>query len=544
MQILALALALALFPSTLTSALAKDRTAHGIIDTLFPSKSDAKKEVPRIPSGRVLRFRLAFEPATLDWTMGDVPIWVVQNTMRGLFKISPKTNQPEPDLVEKYEWSDDGKLLKLKLQEKIRWSDGVVFTAAHASEALRRLFDPKTRSTYGYFLNDIAGAETLHPNKLQIRTTGTHAMEIRLKHPVPYFLSILSHWVTYPIRPDLIATDPHYGQNPDKMAFLGAYTIDNWTHGIRIVLKPNKKRDLEKSPYMERIEAWIVQDDATALRLYQTGHLEVLMEPPATTPIPESTSQTQEIQSPILTFLGVTPNHPLTRSAETLHRLSAALERSQIASLLGLPHRPADGLFCPPEVLAPWGSLDPSAISSPQAPAEPLQEELTRIPLTLGFFEKPSIRELAQWLQGQWKQKLGIEVRLRSFETKTYWKEMAASPLPLFLDTQGASYWDPDLFFSHFLSTNPQNLAHWKNFEYDRLTLEAASTPNGKARAQLYQKAQEILLVKQPGIIPLYWRTTRVLIQPYVLDLKIDRMTGVDFTNVRYADQPETNRWH
>lgn len=490
----------------------------------------------RPPSGKVFRLRLAFEPATLDWTLGDIPIWVIQNTMRGLYRVNAQ-GQVESDLVDSAQVSDGDKRWVFTLRQGVRWSDGVPLNAGHATEALRRLFDPKTGSSYGYFLNDIDGADSVKPEKLGIKTLGETQFEIRLKHPTPYLPAILSHWVTYPVRPDLIARHKDYGANPRHMAFLGAYTVDEWQHGLRLLLKPHPHALVPA--FFSRVEAWVIPDEQTALRLFDIGHLELLAEPPLLSPAETQrlAASIQDRPSPIAYFVGVHPSHPLTRTREGILALSSSLARDEIPKLLGVPHRVAQG-FCPPEIL---DGLSPpvSGEAATRTPSEWLKRagftEGQKIPsIRLAYFEKTAMRELAQWLQAQWKAKLGVQVELDGLEPKTYWRYLAKQPAPLFLNSKGASYPDADAFFSLFLSTNPQNLGRWRSPEYDKHVLAAGQETNASKRRDLYNAATRELIFDQPGMIPLYLRTTRYLVQPYVQDLRINFLTSVDFSQARY----------
>lgn len=496
------------------------------------------------PSGKVFRFRLAFEPATLDWTLGDIPIWVIQNTMRGLYRVSEE-GRVEPDLVQNVAVSNGDKQWVFTLKEGIRWSDGVPLNAAHATEALRRLFDPKTGSTYGYFLNDLDGADTLDPKKLGIKTLNERQFEIRLKHPTPYLPAILSHWVTYPVRPDLIAKHKDYGANPKHMAFLGAFTIEDWQHSLRLLLKP--RPHATKKAFFERVEAWIIPDEQTALRLFETRHLELVSEPPS--PLSDLSlerlgAKVREVQSPILYFIGLHPSHPLTRSREGILALRTALTRAELPKALGLPHRIAESL-CPPEIAALIGGIADPALSEAERAFTPRQwleraglGDISKLPpLPLAYFEKPQIRELAQWIQAQWKEKLGIAVELEGGDPKTYWRYLAGSPRAAFLNSKGASYPDPDAFFDLFLSTNPQNLGRWKNSLYDEAALKGGEALGAKRR-EFYEKAARLALVERPALIPLYFRASQYLIQPYVQDLKINFLTSVDFSDASYVPAP------
>ena len=494
---------------------------------------------------------MAFEPVTLDWNKGDVPILVTLNSMRGLYRVNAQ-GKVERDLVNHESTSDGGKTWKFELRSDVAWSDGVPLTAEHAAASLRRLLDPDTASTYAYFLYDIKGARAFSQGKekenLGVRVTSELSFEVQLEKPIIHFSKILSHWVTFPVRPDLIAKWKDYGTNPAHMATLGPYMIKDWQHDIRIVLVPNPKS--ETQPWFQRVEAWTLPDDNTAINLYKTGHLELMTDPGQAG---KNSSDLSNIASPILYFLAVAPGHPLTESREGVLALSAALDRSEIPQALSAPHRPTLE-FCPPELWETAGGAPEEThletISLKGTPA--LGRKLLRDagfdspakipPLTLKYFNRPVIKELAEWLQAQWKRNLGIRVSLEGFDPKMYWTllERDISP-PLFINSKGASYPDPDAFFRLFTSDSEQNLGHWKDTDYDHWVDEAASLPDAKARQAMYVHASRRLLIERPGIIPLYFRSTEFLIKPFVRGVVINPLTGVDLSTAFY-EMPDNQR--
>ena len=472
---------------------------------------------------------MAFEPATLDWNKGDVPILVIQNSMRGLYKVDAHGKVVQ-DLVAGEHVSSDGKTWQFELKSGIQWSDGVPLIAEHAAQSLRRLLDPETASSYAYFLSDVKG----------VKTTGELTFEVQLEKPLPYFSKILSHWVTYPIRPDLIAKWKDYGTNPAHMATLGAYRIDGWQHDIRIVMVPNPKA--ETQPWFQRVEAWNLPDDNTAYNLYETGHLELMTDPGQTG---KRNADLSYFPSPILYFLGVAPGHPLTESREGVLALSAALNRAEIPEALSAQHRPTLEL-CPPEI---WenvgGAPEDSHLESISMGGSPaLARKLLRDagfdnpakipPLALKYFNRPVIKELAEWLQAQWKKNLGIRVTLEGFDPRTYWTIVDQDSPALFINSKGASYPDPDAFFRLFTNESEQNLGHWKDTDYEKWVDDAAGLSDSKARQAMYVHASRRLLVERPGIIPLYFRSTEYLIKPFVKKVVINPLTGIDLTAAEY----------
>jgi ABC-type oligopeptide transport system substrate-binding subunit len=493
------------------------------------------------PGGKVFRFRLPFEPQTLDWHLGDVPIPITQNIMRGLFKVDAKGNVV-PDLVDTFESKDGGKRWLFRMKTKIKWSDGVEFTSHHAAEGLRRLLDPRLASSYAYFLFDVEGAKSFYSGKskqIGIRAPSERELEITLQTPIAFFPAILTHWVTFPIRSELLEKYPDYWRNPERIATLGAFKIQRWIQNTRIVLAANPHA--EEKPWLERVEGWIVTEDQTALNLFDSGQLDFISDPGTAG---MGRSDLVHRPSPILYFVGIGPGHPFSSKPQALRALSLALQRSEIPQALSVPHRPATKLV-PPEIPPEYSnqnrSFDADVGQAQTLMAAAGFKEPAGVPvIRLRFFNRPAIAELAQWVQAQWKKNLGLRVELEGSEIKSYWSQLAKSPEAFFINSKGAAYPDADTFFRLFASENgtrnAQNLGRWMDRGYDRRIEQAASTSEPSARAKLYNQAEKILLEEKPGLIPLYFRSSEYLIKPYVEGLVINPLSSIFFEKIRYPD--------
>ena len=213
---------------------------------------------------------------------------------------------------------------------------------------------------------------------------------------------------------------------------------------------------------------------------------------------------------------------------------------------MGLPHRPARDL-CPAELCA--NALGEAPVGGwLEGIEETARPELAKRllfeagwdgkrpmpPLTLKYFNRPAIQELAVWLQAQWKKNLGIEVKLDGMETKVYWSTLGHEPTALFLNSKGPSYPDPDTYFRLFADKNPQNLGRWSDTDYDGWVKEAGRASEPGARLQSYRLASRRALNEHPALIPLYFKTVEYLVKPFVKNLGIDPLTGVDFSHVEY----------
>src|SRR5579862_2439989 len=79
----------------------------------------------------VVALRLPHEPASLDWTLGDVPIHVINNTVEGLYRLDATGRilaeeaeaMPAPVQQSMGSW-------RIRLKPGLKWSDGRAVSAA------------------------------------------------------------------------------------------------------------------------------------------------------------------------------------------------------------------------------------------------------------------------------------------------------------------------------------------------------------------------------------------------------------------------------
>jgi ABC-type oligopeptide transport system substrate-binding subunit len=126
---------------------------------------------------------------------------------------------------------------------------------------------------------------------------------------------------------------------------------------------------------------------------------------------------------------------------------------------------------------------------------------------------------MAEFMQAQWKQNLGIVVPLRSMEFKTF-LEVRAS-----LDYKGfafgafsADYIDPFTFLSIFYTPTGDNGTGWWDQKYVDLLNEGNRTPDRLKRFDILSRAESYMLAAQP-IIPIETGAVNWLKKPYVKGL-------------------------
>ncbi len=123
---------------------------------------------------------------------------------------------------------------------------------------------------------------------------------------------------------------------------------------------------------------------------------------------------------------------------------------------------------------------------------------------------------VAEIIQSQWKQNLGLTVPLKNMETKTFVSVTAKLEYKGFARYgYAADYIDPYSFLSILAAEGGDNGTGWKDERYVKLLDVANRTLDAERRYQLLSEAETLLLNEQP-IIPLTTSSTNWLKKPYV----------------------------
>jgi oligopeptide transport system substrate-binding protein len=135
------------------------------------------------------------------------------------------------------------------------------------------------------------------------------------------------------------------------------------------------------------------------------------------------------------------------------------------------------------------------------------------------FNTQSSNKTMAEFLQSQWRQNLGITVPLRSMEFKTFLSVRSKLEYKGFaLGIWGADYMDPFTFLNLFYTPTGDNGSGWWDQKYADLLDEANTNLDKQKRYELLAKAEKYLLDAQP-IIPIETASVNWVKKPYVKGL-------------------------
>ena len=501
---------------------------------------------PFSPSGNPKAFRvnLGTEPPSLDWSLATdhVSFNVIANLMVGLTEFD-KNLKPAPVIAKSWDMLEGGRKIVFHLRDDVMWSDGKKVRAQDFEYSWKRLLNPKTASEYAYTLFDILNAEAYSQGKLTddsqvgVKALDDSTLEVRLKHPTSYFLSITTFEVTYPQRQDVIEKFGTKWTDPEHIVTNGPFLLTSWKHENEIQLKANPNFFPGK-PAIENVEMFMINELTTALAMYEQGQLDFIdnhsipiLEKPRLAKAP-GFKHVPQLRGEYYGFASFRKpfDDPRVRKA-----FAMAIDRSVIPKLLRGGEQPASS-WIPPGMLAHNSKLGlpynpPEARRLLREAGYPDGKGFPQV--TLGYNTLEDKKIVAEAIQGMWKRNLGVLVRLENLEWKVFLKRLQNDPPHIFRSGWGADYPDPDNFMKLFTSFSGQNYSRWKNARYDQLLEQAAREMNEQKRVRLYNEAQKLLCEVDVSIVPLFNTAESTVLNPRYTGLEYNSMSRLLMRDVR-----------
>lgn len=468
------------------------------------------------------------------------------NLMEGLLTFD-EDFKVAPALAQSWTRSPDGLTYTFKLRPDVKWSDGVALKAQDFVYSWKRLISPVTAASYAYLLFDIEGAEDFYKGKVKsfdsvgIKALDERTFQVKLIRPVAHWIYIPTFWVTFPLRQDVVEKHGESWAKPGRMVTLGPFTLAAHDIDSRIVLKSNHlyyDSAQGKRGNIDQLVGLIVKDDSTALTLYESGRFDLLTDI-ATLDLKRLGGHKDLKTFPYLKvgYLGFAINKYPVSNVKVRRAISMAIDKSKIGDVLHGGQKSAHSLVPPgvlgysPEIGLPY---NPTQAKAEWRMAGLDQKRKLVLELLCPNWDKQLT--LAQFIQGELKKNLGIEVEIQSFDHKTFRAQMDLHAFPLFEAHWGADFPDPDNFLSIFLANSGNNRTNWKSKVYDDQVLQARGLRTDKDRLKVYLEAQKLLIEKDAIIIPLYYEPNMALVRSRVRGLQLNPLNYLYLKKVNVVD--------
>ena len=194
--------------------------------------------------------------------------------------------QPQPDLAESWDISDDGLIYTFHLRDNIKWSNGDPVTAQDFVYGWKRLVDPALASEYNFIVStiNVHNAADVIDGKLPLDDLGVEAVDdktfkVTLDLPCGFLLGLMAFPSFFPLNQKFFeAQGDQYALGIDNLLFCGPYTMTTWEPGAEYVFtkNPNYWNAEKQDQYVDEVIFKFVPEAQTAVMSYKGGDVDVV----------------------------------------------------------------------------------------------------------------------------------------------------------------------------------------------------------------------------------------------------------------------------
>jgi oligopeptide transport system substrate-binding protein len=468
------------------------------------------------------------DPLTLDpafMNEAGSASYIVQ-IFNGLLKMGDNM-EPAPDIAESLPAvSPEGLTYTFHLRQDVKFQDGKALKAADIKYSWERAANPATKSpTAGTYLGDIVGVKDELGGKSNqisgVKIINDSTLQVTIDSPKSYFLYKLTYPATFIVDQNNVASSPGWSSKPNGT---GPFRVQEWTKEASLTLARNNLYYGEKAKLSQ--VNFQYNNTSSDMDLYETSQIDLTGA--GTAYYDKIMDKTEPFYSELyvspnlsLDYVGFNISQPPFDDINVRRAFSLAIDKDKIITLVyrGMAQK-ANGIL-PPGMPGYNQNLVGIPFNINQAKASIAASkygEVSRLPpITLTFSgEGGSAGPLLQSLVYQWKQNLGVDVKIRQIEPQIAAGNFAAEVDQMYYFSWIADYPHPQDFLDIlFHSGSSYNYGQYADAEVDALIQQANQTLDPKQGFTLYQQAEQ-KIVDDAACLPMSFGKNYILIQPYL----------------------------
>lgn len=422
-----------------------------------------------------------------------------------------------PAAAESWEVSADQMTYTFHIRENAKWNNGASVTAGDFEYAWKRMLDPQDIKPEAHLLFSIENATEYVQGKsktLGVKVLDEKTLQVKLNKRVPNFLNLVSQVAFYPVNPTGVQTNVNWSISK-SMITNGPLELSKWEYGVSMTLTPNPYYDRRSEIKWDSVEITFGFDDA--IDLFNKRENDILFDHHLSDEDVEYAKKTKmpgfkQKGGRETSFMLLNPSQKPLNNVNIRKALSLALDRENM--LVCKCALPSYG-YLPPGVTGanksfreeyPKLYMQKNITLAKQLLAKGMKElNLKKMPVITIISSPGSLNYYsAMDLKDFWKKYLDVDVQIQVQERQTYLTNRSKVKYQITYKELTSDYNNGLYYLDYFTSTSPLNESGWRDTVYDGFVKEAHLTSDANIRAQMMQKAEQILLDKAL-IIPIYY---------------------------------------
>lgn len=506
---------------------------------------------------KVLNVAIASEPPSIDPALGNENISgaVIRNAFERLTWLDTE-GVPQPAAAESWEISEDGLVYTFHIREGAQWTNGEPVTAHNFEYSWKRVLNPDTLSPAAGLFYVIEGAEAYNIGDGAVEDVGVKALddytlEVTLDSPAPYFLDLINGQTFSPVLQSVVEAHSDWAAEAgENYVSNGPFKLTEWVHSGNIMLEKNDTYWDSENVHLDAVNMQIIESQATANTAFQAGEIDYVGNPFTYVSLDaidlyRENDQLTIVDDGSVYFYTINTEDELMSNVNMRKALALAIDRQGlIDNVLKGGEKPAMGVV-PPSIKG-FEDKDPYfPDNDPEGAKDYLQmalEELgisdpSDVTISLDFNTSEAHSAVAQFIQNNWIQTLGINVELSNAEWQVHLDTLANQDYQVARLGWSSRYNDGTSLLNMYLTTTTgNNHTGWESEEYRNLIQQADNELDPVKRVDLLKEAEALMIEDMP-IIPIYYYSNPYVVQDRVINMVPDALGHVNLKMVDIVEE-------
>ena len=489
---------------------------------------------------------------TMDYDLAtDGNSFIMQSMCVSGLAMLDADGQPQPDLAEKWDVSEDGKTYTFHLRDGIKWSNGDPVTADDFVYGWRRLVDPDTASEYNFIVSTIGvvNADEVIAGEKPVEDLGVEATDdstfvVHLTQPCGFLLGLMAFPSFFPLNQKFYEEkgDQFGVGSVDDILYCGPYTMTDWQAGNQYTFTKNDDYWDADAVDTDTVTFKFLQDTQSAMLEFQQGNIDVVKL------ASEQVDAYKNEEGFTTRLTGYAWRLDFNYEVDKLNNLdlrkaiSLAIDRNSLADDVLKDGSIAAKGFIPEQFAYGPDGKDYRETSGDlidtDADADAAEAEYEKAKAALGgdvtidllYEDSEACKAVAENLQQQLQTALpGLTVTMNCKPKKTRLELSNSHQYEVMLTRWGPDYADPQTYLDLFRSTRAGYTGTYVNDDYNTL-LDKAFFGEDAADAEKRwadMVEAEKMLIDDVAMVPLYQNGGAMMINPKVYGIEF-HSGGVD----------------